>query len=142
MLREEKIRSMTELALFEKQNREELHTAGDFFRSDYIGRYLLRGFISYTVSWFLIAGFWFFLHLDVYLGAVAENWMRQTFFRAAGTYAAGLFLFLLISLTVARARYREAEKRQAEYLKKLDIFRRRTDFHDRTERLLREEKGL
>lgn len=142
MLREEKIRSMNELALFEKQYREELHVAGDFFRFDYIGRYLLRGFIGYSISWFMIASFWFFLHLDVYLEAFTEAALRRAVFTAAGTYAAGLFVFLLISLTVARTRYRRAEKRQEEYLKKLDIFRRRSEFHSRAEKLLREEKGL
>ncbi len=142
MLREEKIRRMTDIALFEKQNREDLHVAGAFFRSDYIGRHLVRAFLGFSISWFLIAGFWFFLHLDVYLGSITEAGIRGVLLKGAGLYAAGLLLFLLISFTVANARYLRAVKRQEEYLKKLDIFRRRSEFHNRAEKLLREEKGL
>ena len=49
MLNEDKIKLMTELALFEKKHASQMKTVNQYFKSDYISRNLLRGFISYTL---------------------------------------------------------------------------------------------
>ena len=58
MLNEDKIKLMTELALFEKKHASQMKTVNQYFKSDYISRNLLRGFISYiwAFEWSRMAG--------------------------------------------------------------------------------------
>ena len=54
MLNEEKIRYMTELAIFEKNEGRKIFPVNRFFRSDYVGGQMFRGFFGYTFSFLLI----------------------------------------------------------------------------------------
>ena len=53
MLNEEKIKLMTSIGLFEKREGRRIFPVNRFFRSDYIGRYLLKSFLGYTLCWML-----------------------------------------------------------------------------------------
>ena len=58
MLNEEKIRYMTELAIFEKNEGRKIFPVNRFFRSDYVGGQMFRGFFGYTFSFLLIVFTW------------------------------------------------------------------------------------
>ena len=58
MLNEEKIRYMTELAIFEKNEGRKIFPVNRFFRSDYVGGQMFRGFFGYTsVSYTHLSGY-------------------------------------------------------------------------------------
>ena len=44
MLNEEKIRLMTNMAMFEKKNGKAMNSGKNYFKSDYISRNMIRGF--------------------------------------------------------------------------------------------------
>ncbi len=48
MLSEEKIKIMTNLAMFEKKEGNRIFPVNRYFKSDYISSKLLRSFFSYT----------------------------------------------------------------------------------------------
>ena len=54
MLNEEKIRLMADLAVFEKKNGGRMQAVTSYFKSDYISRNMIRGFISYTLCCVMI----------------------------------------------------------------------------------------
>ena len=54
MLNEEKVRYMTELAIFEKKRGKEIFSINRYFKSDYVGIQMFRSFFGYTFSYLLI----------------------------------------------------------------------------------------
>ena len=76
MLNEDKIKLMTELALFEKKHASQMKTVNQYFKSDYISRNLLRGFISYTLFSILLFGMWILFNVEVVLSSIGMDELK------------------------------------------------------------------
>lgn len=76
MLNEDKIKLMTELALFEKKHASQMKTVNQYFKSDYISRNLLRGFISYTLCSILLFGMWVLFNVEVVLSSIGMDELK------------------------------------------------------------------
>ena len=81
MLNEDKIKLMTELALFEKKHASQMKTVNQYFKSDYISRNLLRGFISYTLCSILLFGMWVLFNVEVVLSSIGMDELKGLAFR-------------------------------------------------------------
>ncbi len=64
MLNEEKIRLMTDIAMFEKKNEKDMIPAGRYFKSDYISMWLLRSLLSYTAAFGLCLALWLLYQIE------------------------------------------------------------------------------
>ncbi len=54
MLNEDKIKLMTELALYEQKEKKALDETRRYFKSDYVARHLLQSFFGFTLSYLLV----------------------------------------------------------------------------------------
>ena len=61
MLDEKRIRQMTKLAFFEKKEEKNALRIGRYFRSDYIGKELLKNFFLASIGYILVASYLCFL---------------------------------------------------------------------------------
>ena len=86
MLNEDKIKLMTELALFEKKHASQMKTVNQYFKSDYISRNLLRGFISYTLCSILLFGMWVLFNVEVVLSSIGMDELKGLAFRGGALY--------------------------------------------------------
>ena len=71
MLNEDKVRYMTELAIFEKNKGREMFSINRYFKGDYISGQLFRSFFAYTFSYLLVMLLWVLYRLEDLLGAIA-----------------------------------------------------------------------
>ncbi|MEG0687903.1 MAG: hypothetical protein RR466_04365, partial [Hungatella sp.] len=53
MLNEDKIKLMTGISMFEKKEGKKIFPINRYFKEDYIGNHLVRGFLGYTFCWLL-----------------------------------------------------------------------------------------
>lgn len=53
MLNEEKVRYMTELAIFEKKEGKKIFPVNRYFKKDYVGGHMFRSFFGYTFCYLL-----------------------------------------------------------------------------------------
>lgn len=91
MLNEDKIKLMTELALFEKKHASQMKTVNQYFKSDYISRNLLRGFISYTLCSILLFGMWILFNVEVVLSSIGMDELRDWLFEEELYTSGGFF---------------------------------------------------
>ncbi len=142
MLREDKLRMMTDLAMFEKKHGAEIRETSDFFRSDYVGRHLLRGFFRYSVSFLLIFGLFVIYNLDRYLSSLSLNLLTTRITVTAGIYLVGLTAYLGVLTALRTAEYDDSMGVRKTYESKLRMMARRYEYRNRAERLQREGKRL
>ena len=64
MLNEEKIRLMTEIAMFEKKKGKQVFPYHKYFKSDYIGSRIMRSFFNYTLCALMCLLIWGLYNLD------------------------------------------------------------------------------
>lgn len=142
MLNEEKIRLMTELALFEKNHSSQMKTVTSYFKSDYISRSLIRGFVSYTLCSVMILGLWMLFHVDVVLSSIGMDEVRELAFRGGFLYLGGFFLYLALVWAVYGRRYDYEVRMNRIYIVKLKHLDKRYEFHSRSRELAREGRRV
>lgn len=71
MLNEEKVRYMTGLAIFEKNEGRKIFPINRYFKKDYVGGQMFRSFFGYTFCYLLMLLLWVLYKLDVLLGGMS-----------------------------------------------------------------------
>lgn len=133
MLNEEKVRYMTELAIFEKREGKKIFPINRYFKSDYVGRQMFRAFFGYSICYVLLFGLWALYELDELLGSTDLQLLARLGLRALVLYGAGLLLYLAITRAVYAARYVYASRSQTMYASRLKHLMNRYG-RERTER--------
>ena len=119
MLNEEKVRYMTELAIFEKNQGRRIFPVNRFFKSDYVGGQMFRAFFGYTFSFFLILLTWGIYKLDVIMGGAEISQIHSWITNGVLAYGGGLFLYLMITWRVSARRYDIASRTQTMFTARL-----------------------
>ena len=102
MARENRIRIMTAIAVYEKRHREELSDTDQWFRGDYIGVRMLKNGCRLTLAFLIGFAFYVVLHFDEML------------------YGISLGSYLLLTYVIFSIRYYQAEKRRRAYDRLVD----------------------
>lgn len=142
MLNEEKIRLMTELAVFEKKNGTQMKAASGYFKSDFVSRQLIRGFVCYTFCAVMIFGIWVLMNMDSFLSTMALEHLVSYLKNSMLLYGIGLILYLFFTWMVYGKRYSYAERMNKIYLAKLKHLDKRYEYHNRSRELAREGRRV
>lgn len=142
MLNEEKIRLMTELAVLEKKNRAQLKQASGYFKSDYISRYLIRSFVSYTICSAVLFCIWIVFHMDLFLSTIEIEQLIRLTKGGILLYIAGLVFYLLLTWWIYGRRYATASRMNRIYIAKLKHLDKRYEYHSRSRELAREGRRV
>ncbi|MCI8517210.1 MAG: hypothetical protein HFG75_10135 [Hungatella sp.] len=125
MLNEEKIKLMTGIGMFEKREGKRVFLSNRFFRSDYIGRYLLRGFLGFTFCWLMGTALVVLYRAESFLSAFDFRILQDFLGMYVTGYAGGLALYLLITCVVYWRRYEYAARGMKVYVAKLKRLEKR-----------------
>ena len=130
MLNEEKIRLMADLAVFEKKNGGRMQAVTSYFKSDYISRNMIRGFISYTLCCVMILAIWVLFNMDVFLSTIGIDALT------------GLVLYMALICVIYGKRYDYQARKNRIYIAKLKHLDKRYDYHSRSRELAREGRRV
>ena len=126
MLNEEKIKSMTKAAAYEKGPNKKNIEISNYFRSDYMGLQMIKSAIAYTVSFFLIVGIWAMTGTEeLMLQMTHADYIQQLLKKLAILFGSGLFIYEIALYIFYSWKYHKAvvsvEKFQS-HLKKINKF--------------------
>lgn len=138
MLNEDKIKLMTSISMFEKQEEKYIAPVKRYFKSDYISRRLLRSFLGYTFCSVLVFLLIFLYHAEDIFSMLNLDVLMESAWGYGAAYAAGLICYLLITFFVYARRYECGIKGMKVYVAKLKRLEKRYEFQNRTKELSRE----
>lgn len=138
MLSEEKIKIMTNLAMFEKREGRKISPAGRYFKWDYISSKLFRSFFSYTFSFLICLALWGLYHMEQWLKTMDLRTVSGMGVQIGVVYGIGLAAYIGISIFVYVRRYANASRGMKVYLSKLKRLDKR---YEGTSRPLKRTKG-
>ena len=119
MLNEEKVRYMTELAIFEKKEGKRIFPVNRYFKKDYVGGHMFRSFFGYSFCYILLLSMWILYELDEFMSGVSLEELLALGKRCGILYLAGLAVYLLITWRVYSVRYEYASRAQNMYASRL-----------------------
>ena len=125
MLNEEKVRYMTQLAIFEKRVGKKIFPINRYFKKDYVGGQMFRSFFGYTFCYCLLLLMWVLYKLDELLNEMSIDEILDAAKKWGVIYAAGLVLYLIVTWIVYSKRYDYAARSQTMYTSKLKHLMRR-----------------
>lgn len=119
MLSEEKIKIMTNLAMFEKHERKRIFPISRYFKADYVSGNLFRSFFNYTLSFILCLLLWGLYDMERWLNTMELKNLASRGIQIGMFYSVGLVIYLGISTCVYLKRYEYASRVIKVYLAKL-----------------------
>ena len=125
MLSEEKVRYMTQLAIFEQRVGKKIFPINRYFKKDYVGGQMFRSFFGYTFCYLLFLLMWVLYKLDELLNEMSIDEILDAAKKWGVIYAAGLVLYLIVTWIVYSKRYDYAARSQTMYTSKLKHLMRR-----------------
>lgn len=138
MLSEEKIKLMTEIAMFEKREGKKIFPVCSSFKSDYVSRHMLRSFFCYTLCFIMFIVIWCLYSIERFLNMGDTAEMIRIARQMAVFYVAGLFVYLFITGIVYTKRYNYANRGMRVYVAKLKRLDKRYEFQNKTKELAKE----
>ncbi|MFR1831945.1 MAG: hypothetical protein ACLSX5_02170 [Lachnospiraceae bacterium] len=135
MLNEEKIRLMTEIAMFEKKRGKSVFPYHKYFKSDYIGSRIMRSFFNYTLCALMCLLIWGLYNLDKILNTMDFYELIKQGKTLIAVYLVGLLLYLGVTAAIAASRYQNASKGMKEYAAKLRRLEKRYEFQSKTKEI-------
>lgn len=142
MLNEEKIRLMTDIAIFEKHNEHRMTGITRYFKNDYISRNMMRGFLSFTLCSVMIVIIWGLFNADLFLSTFALDALISTAEKSVFFYVIGLAVYMALIYAVYANRYDQEARKNRIYTAKLKHLDKRYEYHNRSRELTREGRHL
>lgn len=131
MLNEDKVKLMTNIAMFEKREGKRIFPLGRYFKGDYISTHIIRSFISYTFCFFMVTAVWILYSIDRLLNASDTDDLFRYGKRALLIYVVGLVVYLAITWRIYSERYDYAKRGLRVYQAKLRRLEKRYDSQGR-----------
>ncbi len=116
MLNEEKIRYMTKAAAFENGKQKKDIWISGFFRNDYVGFFMLRSGIAYTVAFLILAGIYLVADLEHLMRIFSDVPKLESYIRwLLIIYAVGLVFYETVAYFYYSHRHQNAKNSVSDY---------------------------
>ena len=120
MLNEEKIKSMTKAAAYEKGPEKENIEINHYFRSDYLGLQLIKAALAYIVAFGLLVMIWFMMGTEeLMLQLTHADYLQRLFKIMVLLFGVGLIVYEIIVYIYYSWKYRRTMESVDEYQKHL-----------------------
>ena len=126
MLNEEKVKSMTKAAAYEKGPEKKNIEIGSYFRGDYLGLHMVKSALAYTLAFAIIVAMWSAGQIEEMMLMISRpSYLKNIIKVMVIAYVSGLVVYECIIYTFYSYRYRLAKKSLRGYdshLKKIHKF--------------------
>ena len=133
MIKEEKVKLMTKLALYEQNEGKKSLPVSKYYRTDYISIKMIETAITTTIGYVLMVVLGVLFKVDYISENIVSMDLMALGRRLLIGYAIVLVVFMLLSYIVYSIRYKKIKKGLGEYgenLKELYLMYKRDEFHE------------
>ena len=143
-MNEKRIYLMTRLAIFEESHKEQLQGVRTFFRSDYIGRHMIKNGLRVTAAFLCILAGWGMYHAETLMLDITKIDVWGFGKHILFLYAVWLSFFLVMTYSIQSVRYARARKDLEKYREMLTRLEQEYDREEKRQMMRpvrREEKA-
>lgn len=139
MLNIDKIKLMNKIAKLEKDTARERELYNDYFKNDYLVRFLILKFFKYNLGVIVASAFFFFCNLELIISSFYLKTIYDPIKLYIIFYILGLVLYMSKVSKVYEKHYNEAQKNAEEYNLLMDKLNKRYTLYKRIKELNSEE---
>jgi len=130
MINEERVKQLYKVALYEKNEEKKHRGAGQYYRSDYVGKEIIKSIFTGTIAYVLFAMLWAMTSWKAVLESINNLEIINTIAQMIVIYIGFMALYLFATFLVYIMRYGESKKKLTDHkenLKKLHQMYERED---------------
>ena len=114
-MNEKRIYLMTRLAIFEEHHKDQLQGVRTFFRSDYIGRHMIKNGLRVTAAFLCILAGWGMYHAETLMLDITRIDVWKLGKQILFLYAVWMSFFMVLTYSIQSVRYMRARKDLEQY---------------------------
>lgn len=121
MVNQERVKQLYKIALYEQTEEKEHRQAGQYYRSDYIGKEVLKSIISGSIAYVIMVLLWAISNWDLVLYQINTLEIRDTLIMMLVIYVGFMMIYLFATVVVYYFRYKHSKKRLDAYVEDLKV---------------------
>ena len=121
MVNEDRVKQLYKIAVYEQNEEKEHRETGLFYRSDYIGKEIVKSFFTGSFAYAILAILWVISNLDLVLYQINTLEIIDTAFVMLALYLLFLAIYLFATAMVYYYRYKHSKKKLDAYVTNLKI---------------------
>lgn len=115
MVNMERIKHQSQIAFYEQKEEKKNRGIGQYYRSDFIGKEIIRSIFTGTIAYVVMAALWVMGNIDAILDSVNDLSIVQTVFVMILIYIGFIVVYLFVTYIVYAFRYTKGKKKMDDY---------------------------
>ena len=117
MINEDRVKRMCKIALYEEKEEKGQQTVEQYFRSDYVGKELIKSFFTGSITYVLMVVLWGMGNWSEVMRQINSLEIFDTVMTILILYAVFLLIYFIATAIVYNIRYKHNQEKRDAYLK-------------------------
>ena len=132
MVNLEKVKHQCQIAFYEQKNEKKNRVIGEYYRSDFIGKEIIKSIFTGSFAYFVMAILWVMTNVEAVLKSVNDLSVVHTIVVMVLIYIVFIIVYLLITYIIYAMRYVKGRKQLDAYKEHLKAL---NQMYEREEKL-------
>ena len=121
MVNEERVKQLYKIAIYEQTEEKKTRQTGLYYRSDYIGKEVVKSFFSGSIAYMIMAVLWVMSNLDLVMHQINTLEIIDTVVVMIVLYVLFMMLYMFATALVYYLRYKKYRKKLDGYMADLKV---------------------
>lgn len=121
MVNEERVKQLYKIAIYEKTEEKEHRQVGQYYRSDYIGKEVVKSFFTGSFAYLIMAALWMISNWSLVLHQINTLEIIDTVIVMLVIYVLFMLMYLFATMLVYYFRYKHSKKKLENYMENLKV---------------------
>ena len=119
MVNEDRVKKLYKVAVYEQNEEKEHRQAGLYYRSDYIGKEVVKSFFTGTFAFAGLVVLWMAINAEDLINRINDLDFKSIGITIGVLYVAFLAVYIFVTIVVYASRYKAGRKEVHEYMSHL-----------------------
>ena len=116
MVNEDRVKKLYKVAVYEQNEEKEHRQAGLYYRSDYIGKEVVKSFFTGTFAYLIIVALWMMSNWSLVMYQINTLEITHTLVGIFVLYMIFMAIYLFVTAVIYYLRYKHSERKLYGYL--------------------------
>lgn len=121
MINQERVKQLCKIALYEQNEEKKYEATGRFFKSDFIGKEVIKSIFSGTIAYGLMVVMWVIMNIEELTEMLLTFEIIEVVLKLGMFYVGFLLIYLFVTILVYHVRYEKGRKKLEEYIQNLKV---------------------
>ena len=119
MVNEDRIKQLYKIAVYEEQEEKEHRQVGQYYRSDYIGKEVVKSFFAGSIAYIILVALWVIGNLDLVMHQINTLEIVDTVVSMLLIYVLFMMIYIFGTAVLYYFRYKSSKKKLDAYTEDL-----------------------